>query len=260
MTIRSSAALTFDGAGSGAYPIANLADIASWSWAMDSDYDPATTVKLTGDAAGISAGTVTDGGATYTEIAIPMPVTLTTELAEALGSKEELTLNGELCGYTADARLVFVMQIKGFTVRNRIAGSGTATPVDSGYITATQAAAMFGARQNTASYSSGAEVNIPGKVSEYLACISGGVTASAAPSFNNLSVGKTVTDGTVTWRFMRLVTQGEYVYGVDSDDTYSSPYAGRKKVTLNPDGVTYNYIPGDFAKLPCHELKKMCRG
>ena len=112
-------------------PVAPLLECVSWEWVMDSDWDDSTPSKLIADNASITVSDVEDGdGETakhYTEVVIPIPEMNTQELKDYLASKETATLNGELCGYGEDAKVLFILQVKGFTVRNRIAPSAPPT-------------------------------------------------------------------------------------------------------------------------------------
>lgn len=50
----------------------------------------------------------------------------TEELNDLLGKQEQVaTLNGELVSSDVNGNEVFVLQVKGFTVRNRISSSGS---------------------------------------------------------------------------------------------------------------------------------------
>lgn len=112
-------------------PVEPLLECVSWEWVMDSDWDDSTPSKLIADNASITVSDVEDGdGETakhYTEVVIPIPEMNTQELKDYLASKETATLNGELCGYGEDAKVLFILQVKGFTVRNRIAPSAPPT-------------------------------------------------------------------------------------------------------------------------------------
>ena len=135
--------------GDRAYPIDELNQLSGWRFVMDSDFDSATPVKLEADNANIQLATVTDeaGGSSrsYTEVAIPMPNMNTVELAEYLAAQEQVTLTGELTGYDANGAVVFCVQVKNFTVRNRITASGTPTNVEDEYLTAAQVQAIINA-------------------------------------------------------------------------------------------------------------------
>lgn len=122
------------------YPVASLNGITDWQWSMDADFDRSTTCKLVADTGGISVHTVTDtvNGETmnFTEFVIPISNMNTQELAAWLGNEGTKSgLTGELVGYDNEAHAVFVLQIEGFKVRNRIAGLGDPTAVDEGIVT-----------------------------------------------------------------------------------------------------------------------------
>ena len=112
-------------------PVDPLLECVSWEWVMDSDWDDSTPSKLIADNASITVSDVTEGDGEaakhYTEVVIPIPEMNTQELKDYLASKETATLNGELCGYGEDAKVLFILQVKGFTVRNRIAPSAPPT-------------------------------------------------------------------------------------------------------------------------------------
>ena len=63
-----------------------LADIVRWQWAVDTDFNEATSYKLQADNASITLSEVTDeldgDEDAYTEVSIPMPGMNTVELAE----------------------------------------------------------------------------------------------------------------------------------------------------------------------------------
>lgn len=135
--------------GDRAYPIEELNQLSGFRFVMDSDFDANTPVKLEADNANITVATVSDeaGESTrsYTEVAIPMPNMNTVELADYLNKQEQVSLTGELTGFDADGAIVFCVQIKNFTVRNRITASGTPTNVESEYLTASQIQAIVNA-------------------------------------------------------------------------------------------------------------------
>jgi len=67
----------------------------------------------------------------------------TEELNTLLGTSESIaTLNGELVGSNSDGSEVFVLQVKGFTVRNRISSTGNPTDIASEYLTEAQVRAL----------------------------------------------------------------------------------------------------------------------
>ena len=130
------------------YPIANLANITSWAFVMDSDWDSATPFKIVADAGEIAVGEVQDQYegevVTYTEAVVPVSETNTEELAAWLGSDEGKDgLNAELIGYDGTGEEAFVLQIKGFSVRNRLGSVGDPTPIPSEYLTADQVRAII---------------------------------------------------------------------------------------------------------------------
>ena len=114
------------------YPIANLYDVVSWQWAMDSDFYDRSPYKLVGDNPNIELNSVQefrDGiGRVYTQITIPMPSMETNELARWLGSEPvRAGLTGELTGFDATGSPIYILQIEGFKIRNRIVSSAGPT-------------------------------------------------------------------------------------------------------------------------------------
>ena len=110
------------------YPIANLYDVVSWQWAMDSDFYDRSPYKLVADNATIELNSVQefrDGiGRVYTQITIPMPSMESNELARWLGSEPvRAGLTGELTGFDATGSPIYILQIEGFKIRNRIVSS-----------------------------------------------------------------------------------------------------------------------------------------
>lgn len=138
--------------GSTPYPIALFSNIAAWQWAMDKDFSESTNYILEADNASITVATVTDSidgtDSEFTELTIPIPNMNTIELADWLGTDESKSgLSGELVGFDANGKAVFVLQIKNFTVRNRITSLGSPTPIDPDYLTAVQVYALMQAAQ-----------------------------------------------------------------------------------------------------------------
>lgn len=132
------------------YPMDALADIVRWQWAMDSDFNEATSYKLQANNASITLSEVQDDidgdEFTYTEVSIPIPDTNSEELAAWIGTdKSKGGLHGELVGYDASGAEIFVLQVENFTLRNRITSLGAPTPVSADYLTASQVAAMIAA-------------------------------------------------------------------------------------------------------------------
>ena len=121
------------------YPLEALQNVVSWEWNMDADYDEDTPCKLVADNSAITVGEVEeerDGTTTvYTEIQIPVSQTNTVELRDWLSSAESKSdLSAELAGYDVDGKLAFILQLKGFTVRNRIVSAGTPTEIPDSYL------------------------------------------------------------------------------------------------------------------------------
>lgn len=135
--------------------------IVSWGWYMDTDFDTTTAFKIVGDNADISVSeqeesettnpetgeTIIDYG--YTDIKIPISTMNSEALVAWLGTeKSQGGLIGELCGYDAAGDSVFVLQIEGFTVRNRISESGMPSENVENYLTIDQARALFGSMES----------------------------------------------------------------------------------------------------------------
>lgn len=121
------------------YPLEALQNVVSWEWNMDADYDEDTPCKLVADNSSITVGEVEeerDGTTTvYTEIQIPVSQTNTVELRDWLSSAESKSdLSAELAGYDVDGKLAFILQLKGFTVRNRIVSAGTPAEIPDSYL------------------------------------------------------------------------------------------------------------------------------
>ncbi|MDD3663340.1 MAG: hypothetical protein PHT84_05765 [Candidatus Pacebacteria bacterium] len=130
------------------YPLTAFTNIASWQWAMDTDFNEATAYKLVGDSGNITVGSVTetvdDEELTYTEVSIPLSDMNTTELVAWLGAEKSKTgLHGELVGFDAEAKQVFILQVENFTVRNRITSIGDPTPIEPDYLSAAQVRALL---------------------------------------------------------------------------------------------------------------------
>ena len=119
------------------YPIANLYDVVTWQFAMDSDFYDRSPYKLVADNANIELNSVQefrDGiGRVYTQITIPMPSMETNELARWLGSEPvRAGLTGELTGFDSTGSPIYILQIEGFKIRNRIVSSAGPTTSSSG--------------------------------------------------------------------------------------------------------------------------------
>ena len=129
-----------------AFTAADFANIVSWVWYADSDFDQTTTPKLI-----VNEGiTVDDDGAIH----IPILETNTAEIIAYLGTAETKDLKCELAGFAAgDTRPNFILQWE-FSIRNRIGneGGGQPEPVADSNYTAAQVNALFAA-SNTVEYS-----------------------------------------------------------------------------------------------------------
>lgn len=132
------------------YPIESLAEVVAWNFVMDSDFAEATAHKIVADNAAITVSSVTDTineiPRNYTELQIPITETNTEELAAWLGTDEKKSgLNAELIGANASGKEIFVLQIKNFTVRNRISSAGDPVAIDPDYLTAVQVRSLIAA-------------------------------------------------------------------------------------------------------------------
>ena len=178
------------------FPIANLYDVVSWQWAMDSDFCDRSPHKLVADSANIELNSVQefrDGiGRAYTQITIPMPSMETGELARWLGSEPvRAGLTGELTGFDATGSPIYILQIEGFKIRNRIVASA-APPTSSSCavpgITMEQLQQMINqAIINAGGNSSGGNNSSSG--SEGSNSSSGGNNSSSGSEGNNSSSG-----------------------------------------------------------------------
>lgn len=136
--------------GTDAYPMSAFANIVSWQWAMDNDFNESTAYKLVGDNGDIAVASITESidgeEINYTEISIPVSGMNTAELAAWLGTeKSKPGLAGELVGFDADGGQIFILQVENFTMRNRITSIGNPTPVDPDYLTAAQVRSLLAA-------------------------------------------------------------------------------------------------------------------
>lgn len=132
------------------YPLAELASIPSWQFVMDDDFDSTSSYILVANHDEISVQSITETinevDFTFSEFSIPIRNMNTEELNTLLGTQESVaTLNGELVGFDDTGNEVFVLQVKGFTVRNRISSTGNPTEVASEYLTEAQVRALCAA-------------------------------------------------------------------------------------------------------------------
>lgn len=130
------------------YPLSAFENVVSWQWAMDNDFNEATGYKLTGDSENIAVSAITetvDGDQVeYTEISIPISQMNTLELAAWLGTAKSLSgLHGELVGFDAEGRQIFILQVENFTIRNRITSLGDPIEIEPDFLTAGQVRALI---------------------------------------------------------------------------------------------------------------------
>lgn len=134
-------------------PPSALAGITAWSFVFDDDFNSATDYKIVADNGNIHwTGALTDGATDEngdyipTVFTIPIPNMNSVALQEWLGTAGSKSgLIGELVGYDSTGAFVFVLQIQGFTVRNRVTASGDIPDPEQAeeYLTLDAARAMF---------------------------------------------------------------------------------------------------------------------
>lgn len=135
-------------------PVESFSAITAWAFVMDDDFDDTSTLKIVADNEAIDVTSETEtttdpdtGGTitrTYTQFSIPISEMNSEALTVWLGTSESKGgLIGELTGYNADGDSVFVLQIKGFTIRNRLYGGGEPSENVTEYLTIDEARAMF---------------------------------------------------------------------------------------------------------------------
>ena len=165
--------------GTAPLPIDSLYDVVTWQWAMDCDFNDRSPYKLVGDHAHIEVSSVQEYnngiGRVYTQVTIPMPSMETNELARWLGSEPmRAGLTGELTGFNASGSPIFILQVEGFKVRNRIVSSAAPTLPESPYMTMSQVQEMITqAIANAANVTSGGSGGSGGNTS------SGGSSSSS---------------------------------------------------------------------------------
>ena len=134
-------------------PPSALSGITAWSFVFDDDFNSETDYKIVADSANITwTGATYDGeqdeSGNYipTVFNIPIPQMNSVALNEWLGTAASKSgLIGELVGYDSTGAFVFVLQIQGFTVRNRITGGGEIEEPEQAaeFLTLDAARAMF---------------------------------------------------------------------------------------------------------------------
>ncbi len=189
------------------YSVDSFSGISSWQWSMGADFDRTTGCKLVADAESISVHTVTDTikgeTATYTEFVIPISNMNTEELAAWLGNAKRKTgLTGELIGCDNGGHAAFVLQIDGFSVRNRVSGLEDPTAMDQEIVTRPVAEQMIQAtvsasaatkqdKLNSANAGTGISVTSSGIISTVNVPQSAvaGLSASLAAKQDNITAG-----------------------------------------------------------------------
>lgn len=139
-------------------PPSALAGISAWSFVFDDDFNSETDYKIVADnenitwTGGLTDGeTDEDGNYIPTVFTIPLPNMNSVALNEWLGTAASKSgLIGELVGYDSTGAYVFVLQIQGFTVRNRVTASGEPEQPEEAteFLTVDQARAMFLSENN----------------------------------------------------------------------------------------------------------------
>lgn len=121
------------------YPVSQLEQYTSWRCVFDVDYKQSTTPILSADSDAITVS----GDGTVTEVRIPISNMNTNELADAILDFESLAgVTMELVGILPDGTDGFGLQIKGFTIRNRILYSGEPTEQDARWLDREQVLAL----------------------------------------------------------------------------------------------------------------------
>lgn len=121
------------------YPVSQLEQYTSWRCVFDVDYKQSTTPILSADSDSITVS----GDGTVTEVRIPISNMNTNELADAILDFESLAgVTMELVGILPDGTDGFGLQIKGFTIRNRILYSGEPTEQDARWLDREQVLAL----------------------------------------------------------------------------------------------------------------------
>lgn len=121
------------------YPVSQLEQYTSWRCVFDVDYKQSTTPILSADSDAITVS----GDGTVTEVRIPISNMNTNELADAILDFESLAgVTMELVGILPDGTDGFGLQIKGFTIRNRILYSGEPTEQNARWLDREQVLAL----------------------------------------------------------------------------------------------------------------------
>ena len=214
------------------YPLAAFSGVTGWQFVMDDDFNSTTAYKLVADNEDITVETVTVGGVTYTEFTIPITEMNTDELEKwlrvdpgdaAQGHVESKSgLNAELVGYDGTEH-VFVLQIKGYTVRSRIVSLEDPTPIHPEYYTAAEVDALVNGRLLAESPGAGAIMLYNGnewqeQVGERRQAVTGDFTGLPGVLYTiTLNAAKMIYIEAVAdtdYEFRLLVTQGATAYGL----------------------------------------------
>ena len=236
-------------------PIDTFADVKAWQWVMDDDFDSTSNYILVAqhDQITVEAKTAEIEGESreITEFTIPIPEMNTEELDAVLQKKENVAnLNGELVGLNGAGEAVYILQLKGFTVRNRISSAGNPTPITAEYYTAEQTRAII-AGTNAYELARKAEFNIgdrayyPGEPGYLLVCVHDGTSAADLPELD-----KTVNvflDGTVTWQVYDLSASGGGAANITvndvSPDAEGNILLGAEDIAFSVKDEWENIIP-----------------
>lgn len=118
-------------------PESQFDNISSWEFYLDRDYDKTTgPLAVTTQDITLTSGTDSDGA--YTELSIAISLN-SDSLHEALGTAEVVSgLIGELVGFDNQQNIIYLLHIKGFAVRNRVAGVNNFAENSDAYYTAAQ--------------------------------------------------------------------------------------------------------------------------
>lgn len=223
-------------------PVDSFADVKAWQWVMDDDFDSTSNYILVAqhDRIAVDAKTEEIEGESreFTEFTIPIPEMNTEELDAVLQKKENVAnLNGELVGLNGAGEAVYILQLKGFTVRNRISSAGNPTPITAEYYTAVQTRAIIAGTNayelaRNAEFHFGDRAYYPGKPGYLLICTAEGTSAAELPY---LPVdGSNLLDGSVIWKVYDMsVSDGAAditVNGVSPDD--------EGNIQLNAENIT----------------------
>ncbi len=184
--------------GTAPYPIDSLYDVVTWQWVMDSDFYDRSPYKLVGDHARIEVSSIQEYnngiGRVYTQVTIPMPSMETNELARWLGSEPmRAGLTGELTGFNASGAPIYILQVEGFKIRNRIVSSAAPTLPESPYMTMSQVQEMItqaiANAANVTSGGSGGNTSSGGSSSSSGDITSGGSSSSGGNTSSSGSGG-----------------------------------------------------------------------